>query len=69
MKAPEKIYLVSDDKEAFVFTQKRTDNRGIEYTRTDVFIKKACAFLTQHRNFISFSYTFIDDFENYMKGE
>ena len=42
MEIPEKIYLVSDEKDAFVFTQKRSDNRGVEYIRTDTFIEKAC---------------------------
>lgn len=41
MNIPEKIYLTSDENEAYVFTQKRSDNKGIEYTRTDDFIKKA----------------------------
>ena len=41
MEIPEKIYLVSDDNNAFVFTKKRSDNKDVEYVRTDVFIKKA----------------------------
>lgn len=43
--APEKIYLTSDGNNSFVFTRKRSDNEGIEYTRTDAFIEKACKFL------------------------
>lgn len=35
----------------------------------NAFIKKALLFLVKHRNFISFSDMFINDFENYMKGE
>lgn len=35
MDIPEMIYLVSDENEAFVFTQKRSDNKGIEYIRKD----------------------------------
>lgn len=42
MEAPEKIYLTSDEKNSYVFTRKRSDNEGVEYTRTDTFIKKAC---------------------------
>ena len=38
--APEKIYLTSDEKNSYVFTQKRSDGKGIEYTRTDVIAKK-----------------------------
>lgn len=40
--APEKIYLTSDEKNSYVFTQKRSDGKGIEYIRTDAFIEKAC---------------------------
>ena len=42
---PEKIYLTTDGNNSFVFTQKRSDNEGIEYTRTDALIEKACKFL------------------------
>ena len=44
MEAPEKIYLTSDEKNSYVFTQKRSDNEGVEYIRTDAFIKKAAFF-------------------------
>lgn len=45
--APEKIYLTSDEKNSYVFTQKRSDGIGIEYIRTDAFIEKACEFLNK----------------------
>ena len=41
MKVPEKIYLTSDENNSYVFTQKRSDNMGVEYIRTDAFIQKA----------------------------
>ena len=44
---PEKIYLTTDGNNSFVFTQKRSDNEGIEYTRTDALIEKACKFLNK----------------------
>lgn len=51
MNIPDKIYLVSDENEAFVFTQKRSDNKGIEYTRTDIFVEKAVRFLNYKLNY------------------
>ena len=45
---PEKIYLTTDGNNSFVFTQKRSDNEGIEYIRTDVFINKACEWLSDN---------------------
>lgn len=70
-KAPEKIYLTSDEKNSYVFTRKRSDNMGIEYTRTDAFIKKASFWLEcnlsdrpiEDRKF------WVEDFVNCMKGE
>lgn len=80
-KAPEKIYLTSDEKNSYVFTQKRSDGKGIEYTRTDSFIKKAEDYLNSKLyDWVSItnpdqrSYAnvipkkdFIEDFKNYMK--
>jgi hypothetical protein len=45
---PEKIYLTTDGNNSFVFTRKRSDNEGIEYTRTDVFIKKTYEWLSNN---------------------
>ena len=73
MEIPEKIYLVSDEKDAFVFTHKRSDNRGVEYIRTDAFIEKACEYLMDYE--FNDSPTIADrrkrvgGFKNYMKGE
>ena len=77
---PEKIYLTTDGNNSFVFTRKRSDNEGIEYTRTDAFIEKATWWLSKH--FYDEKYQSIDnegtwidadelieDFKKYMKGE
>ena len=81
MDIPEKIYLVSDKNEAFVFTQKRSDNLGIEYTRTDAFVEKMQLFLIDNLKEIPIGggkikikaecslEEFISNLENYMKGE
>lgn len=45
MEIPEKIYLTTDGDNSFVFTQKRSDNKGIEYVRKDAFIEKVINFL------------------------
>ena len=72
MEIPEKIYLTSNDNEAFVFTQKRTDNKGVEYTRTDAFIEKAVEWLKKEvvEDYKGVLWeNLIEDFKNYMKGE
>ena len=68
--APEKIYLQEPTK---VRTEKKYDN-DVEYTRTDAFIDKACAFLQDRIEHDSIDYPMathwlINDFKNYMKGE
>ena len=71
--APEKIYLTSDEKNSYVFTQKRSDGKGIEYTRTDAFIEKACEFIAGNMKCNGYTFQtkakFIKEFRNYMKGE
>ena len=72
MKAPEKIYLTSDENNSYVFTQKRSDNMGVEYTRTDDFIDKAWEWV--ENNVLSInqqdkSRLYFEQFKNYMKGE
>ncbi|MBO7733183.1 MAG: hypothetical protein J6S67_11535 [Methanobrevibacter sp.] len=71
MKAPEKIYFDGESKacKLAVFS-----SCNIEYTRTDAFIEKACAFLRDRIEHDSIDYPMathylIDDFKNYMKGE
>ena len=78
MDIPKKIYLVSNENAAFVFTQKRSDNLGIEYTRTDAFIEKACEFMCNnidkhltiyHNNTWRKRDEFIEAFRQFMKRE
>ena len=73
MTVPKKIYLTTDGDNSFVFTQKRSDNKGIEYVRKDAFIEKACEWLKKNRknyssNALGEEYL-IDDFKKTMKGE
>lgn len=73
--APEKIYLTSDEKNSYVFTQKRSDGKGIEYTRTDAFIEKASEWFKIRYEWIdidgtrNYDKSAFEDFKNYMKGE
>lgn len=79
-KTPEKIYLTTDGDNSFVFTQKRSDNKGVEYIRKDAFIEKACQFIKEHHHEFSFWNTeeyelgfstqkFIKDFKKYMEDK
>lgn len=65
--APEKIYLTSDEKNSYVFTQKRSDGIGIEYIRTDTIIEKACEWFKSHGSFtIGFDGATVRDFLNFI---
>ena len=82
MEAPEKIYLYPSDRAG----ENYEDEWGtfpwgenyVEYTRTDVFIEKACKFIKE-RLFFEDSWhvegencvldKVIEDFKSYMKGE
>lgn len=68
---PEKIYIFEnpisgtpDDR----WLSKRSDDEDIEYTRTDVFIEKACEWLKEQKEFIgvSFQEDFIERFKQTM---
>lgn len=76
--APEKIYLFEnpisgtpDDR----WLTKRSCEADIEYTRTDVFIEKACEWLSKNspdyiNYFISHDFgKFVEDFRKAQKGE
>ena len=78
--APEKIYLTSDEKNSYVFTQKRSDNMGIEYVRTDAFIEKTLSWLKNHYRDYMYNPTgkrleaffggdMCNDFEDFIKEE
>lgn len=66
--APEKLYIAlsefAEDGRTFVLDHRTDYPICTEYTRTDVFIEKACAYLDSigHRYII-------DAFRKYMKGE
>lgn len=76
MKAPEKIYIQPSVIEQLpyqniVYTKPLADN-SIEYTRTDAFIEKACAFLKDRIAHDSIDYpmatnSLIEDFKKYME--
>ena len=69
--APEKIYLTSDENNSYVFTQKRSDNMGVEYTRTDAFIEKAYEYLSYHLDTskidVNYKFEFIEEFKKAMR--
>lgn len=80
MEAPEKIYLVRTTRIIDEWRRKPSQyGHNIEYTRTDVFIEKACEFLSNKANiplWEGYAYTFgcdttklVDEFRKYMKGE
>ncbi len=65
---PEKIYVPTAGLE---MTDKLPCH--IEYTRTDTFIEKACEFIASNMRCDGYTLQtkakFINEFENYMKGE
>ena len=77
--APKKIYLTSDEKNSYVFTQKRSDGIGIEYIRTDAFIEEAVKWIEEiynHHYIMRYSDScepplieLTEWFRNYMEGE
>jgi hypothetical protein len=74
--APDKLYVdVRDnlsDSILYGFTEKRTDD-DIEYTRTDVFIEKALAFIRSCTTYDGLGYKAkcvnVENFRKYMEGE
>ena len=82
MKAPEKLYVDTDDRLSdsilYGFTEKSKED-DIEYTRTDAFMEKACNFIDERLNFddnawyiegeVTVKDKVIEDFKNYIKGE
>jgi len=73
--APKKIYLTSDEKNSYVFTQKRSDGIGIEYIRTEAFVEKARKWFEKQPELYDangvrcYSTEDFEDFRKYMKGE
>ncbi len=74
MKAPEKIYIHPDiGGREFLrpWLHKPANNESVEYTRTDAFIEKVCAFLETypHMFFGVLRSDVIEDFKKYMEEE
>ena len=80
MKAPEKLYFGESDKGILEIYSNRESNDEIEYTRTDVFIDKACDWIEDHSyDYLEFGEAgfgadfhypkMIEDFRKAMKGE
>lgn len=82
--APEKIYLqvcgdcpqtdcesckFEDFEDNITWCKDRIFSKDIEYTRTDVFIKKACEWLENNLQGVVGGSIYIEDFRKYMKGE
>lgn len=65
---PEKIYATPNFDRRW--QTKAIDDESVEYTRTDVFIEKACEWMSSHlqMQYSGFS-DFIKDFRQAMKGE
>lgn len=49
MEAPKNLYLIQHNG---LICYQRNNDEDIEYTRTDVFIKKACEWLENHNDYI-----------------
>jgi len=60
---PDNVLLASFSKSHLNF------HRDIEYTRTDAFIEKACAYLDEKCRKFILTAKDIEDFKKYMKGE
>ena len=78
--APEKIYLFENPILDFTKLSSKQSDDDIEYTRTDVFIEKALAYLNEKFYFNNAFYGVVstdfnameemyEDFRNHMKGE
>ena len=74
MEALEKIYLYPSDRAGEEYDAEWGDKPWgedcVEYTRTDVFIEKACEWMSSHlqMQYDGFS-SFIKDFRKAMKGK
>ena len=67
--APEKIYIFENPILDFTRLSVRQSSDDIEYTRTDAFIEKACAWLENNLQGIVGGSIYIEDFRKYMEGE
>jgi len=84
MKAPEKIYLqicgdcndndcenckFEDLEDDVTWSKDKIFDKDVEYTRTDAFIEKACAWLENNLQGIVGGSIYMEDFRKYMEGE
>lgn len=70
MKAPEKIYLYPYSTDGIYEVETKPLEGTVEYTRTDAFIEKACAWIKYNNNNGGCLFDgWEDDFKNYMKVE
>ena len=68
--APERLYLSETIYSTYLYQVPDPDDEtAVEYTRTDAFIKKTCSWLENNLQGIVGGSIYIEDFENYMKGE
>ena len=72
MEAPEKVYIsdseLNDSEHCVIWFKSQQNKNDIEYIRKDAFIEKACEWLYDNLHWADSS-DFLEDFENYMKGE
>ena len=71
--APDKLYIalneLTEDGRTFVLDHRVDYPICTEYTCTDAFIEKACDWLENNLQGIVGGSIYIEDFEEYMKGE
>ena len=67
MEVPEKLYIHESQYWGLMANRHDITKKGIEYTRTDAFIEKACSWLEEHM--IGWNNDFVKDFRKYMEGE
>ena len=79
--APEKLYFGEVDKGVLDIYSNRESNDEIEYTRTDVFLHKACSWLKENKDKYLYntgerdeyiptcSGKMIEDFKDYLQNE
>ena len=66
-KTPEKIYLYPYSTDGIYEVETKPLEGTVEYTRTDVFIEKACEWLNEHT--VLSEKWIIEDFKKYLEEE
>ena len=68
--APERLYLSETIYNTYLYQVPDPDDESaVEYTRTDAFVKKVCAWLENNLQGIVGGSIYIEDFRRYMEGE